>query len=222
MFNPDYPTTNTGGFLMHTYQQPQQNNDMFYYNGAGVVNPFATNMDSRRNMYTGYGNMPTMTAQTTPVVSEQQVMPFSTYPAGSGVTAPQTMNVGFNALAESRRNCLPVANNTNPWATTAQQPVQTPMCNPMYMTPQYGYGPMQTCNALYGETINGFDKKSGAWDNMYTNPRAVAMPNIDWNAMQHNQMMQQQFQYQGIPQYPVAAYPQTNMTWKEIAERNWG
>ena len=52
MTNPDYPT-NTGSFLMHTYQTPTQTQSSFYYNGMGSVMPNMMpggfQQDSRRN-----------------------------------------------------------------------------------------------------------------------------------------------------------------------------
>lgn len=222
-FNPDYPTASMG-FGIHTCQPQGVNNEMFYYNG-GAINPFGNQPmgSSRRDMgyypnQMGYGYQ-TQPAPVVPV--EQKVMPFSSYPSGTPTqTAP-----AFNSLAESRRDVNPVAtNNANPINPWAQQQVATPQCvptppvfsNPCMVT-QYGFVG-NGCAALYtGQSNFGFDKKSGCWDNMYTTPRPPMMPNVNWNAANVNPMgVYQQ------PAYPVAQYPETNVSWLEIAERNWG
>ena len=237
-FNPDYPTISNGGFLQHTYHNDQSMNDMFYYNG-GAICPFGSQSlaDSRRNTNMGFGVYPMQNpmmpnfgqpTQTTPV--ETQVMPFSTYPPSTpgGTTAP-----GFNSLVESRRNNFgaPVVQN-NPWAVqaTPQQnqmpqfqpnPVMTnPFSNPFsnpYLNPQMmGYTVEASSSALYGDASQfGFDRKAGCWDNMYTNPRMMPAPYVDWNTTHQSLNPVGQ-----MPGYQMA-YPKTNRSWVEIAEQNW-
>lgn len=243
MYNPDYPT-GEGSFLQHTFRQPENTNDSFYYAGNGSVygypqNPFNTTApaDSRRNMgMNGYApnttpfQNPTMNMGT-PTGQQQQtpVMPFSSYPSGMPNGAP-----AFNAMAESRRNPAVAVNNTgnvNPWANQNQQmnpqisatpafPQQTPnpFANPT-MNPYYNaYPSYPDCrtSALYGGQFNGFDKKNGCWDNMYTDPRTIPQPHIDWNSCVNSQYQQSYQQYPQAPQYP-----KTDMTWVEMFKQNW-
>lgn len=236
MYNPDYPT-NTGSFLQHTYRQPEMVNETFYYAGGGTVtqNPFnpMTDSDSRRNigMYGGYN--PQMSYQQPAVQNtnnqQTQVMPFSSYPSG----VPNNGTPAFNAMAESRRNTAVAVNNNgnvNPWSNVQQPTAPTaptvfPQQNAnMYSNPYanpYAYNnpccDYQTA-ALYGGSFNSFDKKNGCWDNMYTEPRPIPQPYIDWNHAMNAQHVQS---YQ--PQYPqVSQYPQTNLNWVDIAKQNWG
>lgn len=233
-YNPDYPTASGGGFLQHTYQQPNPAmNDMFYYNG-GAICPFGSQSlaDSRRNNVPGFnGFQNPMTpnfGQPTVTPTETPVMPFSTYP-------PSTPTTGFNSLVDTRRNNfgVPQAQGANPWATAQPQtqmsmPVQTtpqfnnpmmsnPFSNP-YLNPQMmGYTVEASSAALYGDPSQfGFDKKAGCWDNMYTNTRPIAAPYIDWNMTQ-----QQSLNPVGQMGYGQMAFPKTNRSWVEIAEQNW-
>lgn len=149
MYNPDYPIASGTGFIQHTYQtfEQQHQNEYFYYNGMGAVNPFDNNnnmADSRRNMgyrqqqYGCYGapmSMPMpMSAQ--PNFSNNQTIPeANVVPFGNISTSTYSNRrcSSFNALVESRRNASAVANCSNPWATNqqqiptavAQQPTQT-------------------------------------------------------------------------------------------------
>lgn len=241
MFNPDYPT-NLGSFLQHTYRPMENANESFYWAG-GAVNPFGNqynNMDSRRNMGV-VGCFPTMGMNNNPpqvANSEANVMPFSTYPPS---TPTANNNFGttpaFNSLLDSRRNA-PMPTNTNaavnPWATNqAQQPQITPQMNQStsfsnpwsnpYMNPQGMCGYNAYCSdpstmALYEGLPFGYDKKAVCWENQYTVPRQVQSPVVNWNT-NLNPMGQQQSVPQ--PMYPTQM-PKTNMTWAEIAERNWG
>jgi len=100
MYNPDYPIASGAGFIQHTYKpfEQQHQNEYFYYNGMGAVNPFDNNntmADSRRNMgypqqqYGCYGapmSMPMpMSAQpnfsNNQTIPEANVVPFGTYPS---------------------------------------------------------------------------------------------------------------------------------------------
>ena len=250
MYNPDAPTT-IGSFLQHTYQQPNQNsmNNSYYYNGGNPFDMYGQQQsDSRRNMMTnnGVNNMNNnmnfgmtnngygMQMQTQQQNFEQPVMPFSSYPSGVP-TSQQNGMPAFNSLVDSRRNATAVNNNaatTNPWSTANQQqqnfqmnPQQPMMQNNQMMYGQnydYSQQPM-SCSSLYGSSINAFNKKDAYWDNQYTNPQFMMTPTVDWNAATNLNPMgnnmgyqQQQQQYPTMPQYP-----KTNMSWAEIAERNF-
>lgn len=226
-------------------------NNSYYYNGGNPFDMYGQQQsDSRRNMMTNnvmnnmnqYGGMNNngygMQMQTQQQNFEQPVMPFSSYP--SGVPTTQQNDVpAFNSLVDSRRNATAVNNNaatTNPWSTANQQQqnfqMNQNMMNPqqsmLYNNSQMMYGqsydymqqPM-SCSSLYGNSINAFNKKDAYWDNQYTNPQFMMTPNVNWNATTNlnpmgNMGYQQQQQYPTMPQYP-----KTNMSWAEIAERNF-
>jgi hypothetical protein len=248
MYNPDYPVSAGAGFIQHTYQPQQTNQTTYFYGGNTCTNPFEMyggQPDSRRNQY---GAFPTPTNPTYPqpvqqATQEQAVMPYSSYPSNvpTNNAAPQ---MGFNALVESRRNAAAVTNQqnaANPWnntnaatASTSPYPYQTmstptmaptmmPQQSPYGMMPQnpygYGYGVEQASYDLYvNNNPLGFDKKNGCWENCYTQPRTIPVPNIQWNQPVNLNPMGTQ----PNPAYPISSYPKTNMSWKEIAERNWG
>lgn len=239
-------STSEDSFLQHTFRQPENTNDAFYYAGNGSVygypqNPFNTTtapMDSRRNMgMNGYVpnatvpfQNPTMNMGTPTEQPQNPVMPFSSYPSGT----PNGCTPAFNAMAESRRNPAVAVNNAgnvNPWANQNQQmnpqipttptfPQQTPnpFANP-YANP-YAYNapvcPDYSTSALYNGGINGFDKKNDCWSNMYTDPRTIPQPHIDWNSCVNQQYPQPYQQYPQAPQYP-----KTDMTWVEMFNQNW-
>ena len=245
MYNPDYPSTG-GNFLQYTYQpqhqQAQQN--LYYYGGVAPVNPFSPQnipADSRRNLgmgvtpmpnaTPGYQPTPTWGAPTNPsannVVTEEQVVPFASYPP----TRPMENinNVpgmpAFNALVDSRRN-MGATNTvaTSPWATPqATNPVQPPVSPyDSYASMYNGYGYPNVppnADALFDSRSQfGFNKENGCWDNPYTSNRTIPMPAVDWKTLPENQVAQAPNPY-GHPTYPVA---QVDMSWKEIAEKNWG
>lgn len=245
MYNPDAPVSVGAGFIQHTYQ-PQQTNQTYYYGGNNTVNPFEMygGPDSRRNQY-GMFSTPTNPTYPQPaqqVNQEQAVMPYSSYP--SNVPTNNAAPMGFNALVESRRNAAAVTNQqnaVNPWNNTnatastspsypyptmptpTMTPTMIPQQNPYGMMPQnpygYGYGVEQSAYDLYvNNNPLGFDKKSGCWENCYTQPRTIPVPNIQWN----QPVNLNPAGTQPNPVYPISSYPKTNMSWKEIAERNWG
>lgn len=233
MFNPDYPTsTNPGGFLRHTYQQPQQN-DLYYYAGGnmgfgGVMPP---QCDSRRNVCNPVNPFTQQFGQTqqTNAVPETAVQPFASYPP-----ATPMQNMGLNGMIESRRNVpTPIVGQSNPWLQQQAQP-QMPMMpmqnnqfNPLpgaptggWFDPGFipGYKVDLSMAALYGDNKFGFDKHN-AWENYYTQNRTLPMPNINWNAAAQPQGYYNQPM---TPQYPVQQFPTSQANWKEIAEKNWG
>lgn len=237
MYNPDYPTDNGIGFQQHTYQQ-QQNTYNYWNGGTGMMdsymNPYG--MDSRRNMsgpmnpvnpFNQFGsNQQNM-------IPESQVQPFSSYPP----SAPMANATGsLNGLiGDSRRNMVQPTTTNNPWApqqTPAPiQPQQTQLQNPYmnpYMNNPYGYVDIPRMDSStaalytnYGNSFAGFDKKN-AWDNYYTQSRALPMPVVDWRQQQVNPMQYQyQYQQQPQPQYPINQMQTAQQSWKDIAERNW-
>lgn len=242
--NPDYPDIDScGGFLQHTYQQPQGNPyDSMYY-GGGSVNPFNQYgyngaPDSRRNI--GYPNQTTGMGmnpqQTMPNNGQQQVMPFSSYPSG----VPNNQNPQFNALVESRRN-TGVNNNpvSSPWANQNHQ-VQQPMANMMSQPPQvqplapqqitapwnnpYGYGHVETSmGALYNNSISEFDRKNPAWDNVYTMPRPIEAPPVKWNTGfgQSNCIPMTNGDNVYSYQWNCPQFPKMNVSYLDIAKNNF-
>lgn len=245
MFNPDYPDMEScGGFLQHTYHQPQTNPyDQMYY-GGGSVNPFdqfgGNNVppDSRRNI--GYPNPSVMGMNShQPMTNngQQPVMPFSSYPSGM----PNNQNApAFNALVESRRN-MPVNNNpvSSPWAnqnhTMPQQPIvgmnPTPQVQPMMpqQTTQpwsnpYGYARVETSMMdLYNNHISEFDRKIPSWDNMYTSPRQIEAPFVNWNTRfgQSNCIPMTNGDNVYSYQYNCPQYPKMNVSYLDIAKNNF-
>lgn len=224
-YNPDYPVANSGSFLDHSYLQVQNMpSNSFYYPGLGLGNTFSQSTyypDSRRN--DGLQQNPGMPMmgipQTTPVQAQNPVMPFSSYPSSTPNQQP-----GFNSLVESRRfDNQPASVGSNPWANP--QPQQPQFAAPVTPQPQvqspWAYKPQQysymdpNCSALYSTPNFGFDKNGGAWDNVCTTPRPIDAPWIQWS-------QPQQPTYQ-TPVYPAFNYnyPQTNMSWNDIAEKNW-
>lgn len=240
MYNPDYPTDNNGGFQQHTYQ-PQQNMYNYWDGGMGMMNTYMNpyNMDSRRN-----GMMPMNPVnpfnqfgqtQQNNVIPENMVQPFSSYPPS---TPMGNASGGLNSmLADSRRNINQPTTNNNPWAPQqnmpapiqpAPQPQQNPYMNQYagYQNPYGGYFDIPRIDmntaALYGGLGSGlgFEKKGGTWDNYYTQTRALPMPVVDWRQQQMNPI-QNQYQPQMQPQYPIQQMQTTQQNWKDIAERNW-
>jgi hypothetical protein len=249
MFNPDYPTDNGGNFLMHTYQQPQQQTSMFW-NGQsfGMLGgmSYMNDTSSRRNFnpvnpFQQFGQA--QPAATNPFannnnngsIPEQFVQPFGTYPPAT----PNGNPMGLNALVDSRRNMnnpVQVSQN-NPWATQQPAAPAAPVA-PVAQMPQmptnpcmnpydpYGMGgfkiDMSTAALYNASSIPSFDK-SNSWDNCYTKYRPLMSPNnIDWYGQyngQQSSFMLQAPQPQAM-QYPVQQY-NVPQNWNDLAERNW-
>lgn len=229
--NPDYPVSGVGSFVQHTYA-PANNNAsieaMYFNSGMGMMqqqfdsrrnmglnpngfaptNPFGPNQNTNTMMCGGY--------PTPSVPQQEQVMPFSNYP--SNVPQQQQQQPTFNSLVDSRRTATAV-NNTiglNPWANQ-QQPQPQPLSP---FTNQYGYTGQPT-QYMYDTNIlngNGFGRRDGCWDNLYSQPNVINQPVVDWN----NNQQQQQQQYGYGSGMPMPQYPAMNMSWREQAERNWG
>ena len=232
-FNPDYPTSNTAGFLQHTYQTPQQSN-LYYYPGSSA-SPYgipASNNDSRRNAmnpvnpYGAVNPFNQFGGQQAPAIPESAVQPFASYPPSTPMNAPTQPPMGLNSLVESRRN-IPSTNtptSSNPWATQQTPPQSNPFQTPQPTQQAYGlfdsnypgFRVDMNSMALYGDNSCGFDKHQ-SWNNYYTQPRTIPMPNINWNAQQSPQACYNQ----PLPQYPVPQYPTAQANWKELAEKNW-
>lgn len=232
-YNPDYPVSNAGGFSQHLYR-PEQNNSAFYYNGMNPgfnsfsswnSSPFSTvQPDSRRNDGLNAQTMPqvpTMNMNGAPQYPqpERTVMPFSSYPQ------TPTPQYGLNSLVESRRfDNQPVNTGNNPWANPQPAQMPAPIMSQPTVPSAWSYPVNPTCYndpscaALYTNQKFGFDKSVSAWNNMYSQPRQIAPPNIDWN-----QNVQPQFnQFAQPPVYPAFNNNQTPMSWKDVADRNWG
>lgn len=227
-YNPDYPTASMnmfGGFTQNNMYRTQPNETFFY---GGPTNPFGDQslVDSRRNIQM-YGQQPGNVPMYGMNANQSCINP-STTPA-------------FNALVESRRNNVGGAINnnnatTNPWAQQQASinpqipnninPVANNYQNNAFMSPymntQYsnmccgGFDYVNPCGniSMYANPNLTFDKKSNYWDNVYTRPRSIVPPVVNWNAATNPQS--QQSMYYSMPQYPV-----THKTWQEITEENW-
>ena len=226
MYNPDYPTDQTAGWLAHTYQN-LPSNEMYYWNGAS--GSFGYDVNSRRNMgtpmnpvnpFSQYGQYGTQNQGSIP---ESAVQPYSSYPPST----PQ-QNMGLNSMVESRRNMTTPQTNpqSNPWAQQAQMPTQTPqpqaynsyMNNPGYFG---GYMPGSidhNTSALYGSTQFGFDKHN-TWENYYTQNRPLPMPTIDWKNQQGCGC--NMYSIPSGPQYPTPNQGANNCSWSDISKTNW-
>lgn len=218
MYNPDYPTM-CGSFTQHTYRPLETTNETFFYSG---INPFGNQpmTDSRRNFNMNNGGYPTGTAGV-PVETQMKMSP--SYQNG----VPMNGTPAFNSLIDSRRsinvNNTPAAASSNPWANNQQNVIPnnsyaTPTMGDAYANPyqnMFNYPPVEMSSmALYNDASQiGFDRKAGCWENSYTNPRTIPVPNVNWN--QVNNAPPTTYQ----PMYPVAP---TSTSWLEIAERNWG
>jgi hypothetical protein len=241
-YNPDYPVSNTGGFSQHLYH-PEQNNSAFYYGGTGYdfnfssnpynfnSNPFNNTVqpDSRRNdglnpqimpQVPTMPTMPTMSGVTTYPQAEKGVMPFSSYPSTS-----QSPQYGFNSLVESRRfDNQPTDMGNNPWANPQPAQMPAPIVSQPTTPSAWSYQPNPTyyndpsCAALYTNQKFGFDRSTSAWNNMYSTPRQIAPPNIDWNRGTQQPINQ----YAQPPVYPAFSNTQAPVSWKDVADRNWG
>lgn len=219
-YNPDYPVANTGGFAQHTYQPDTMASNQFFYPGTSF-NPGMYPPDSRRNdgplMNPMYPNTNAPAMQYMPTGNG---MPFSSYPPTPNTT-PQAPS--FNSLVDSRRfQSAPNDPGVNPWAQNqASQPVQyqsVPQNTPspwMYQQTMMSYSD-PNCSALYSNPTFGFDRSNGSWDNSYSQPTIVP-PTINWGAPQ-----QVVPQFNQPVQYQTFNYPQTQMSWKDIADKNWG
>lgn len=250
MYNPDYPIASGAGFIQHTYKpsEQQHQNEYFYYNGMGAVNPFDNNNTmaySRRNMgypqqqYGCYGapmSMPMpMSAQpnfsNNQTIPEANVVPFGTYPpvptATAGVPA-------FNALVESRRNASAVANCSNPWATNQQQ-IPTAVAQPTQTMPTQTMPTQQA--SYFNQYCADFRNPNAAIEMnasaLYGNGLTcfdrksgcwennyTAGRTIPTPAVDWRASTAEN-QYQSQMYFPAAQYPKTNTSWSEIAKNNW-
>lgn len=218
-YNPDYPTlSGSASFLSHTFQNPNGGvNNSFYYPGANMsaFNQPTYYPDSRRNdgvpAAANFNTQPQALPQT-------PVMPFSSYPT----TSPQPQTPGFNSLVESRRFDQPTSVGSNPWAQPQPQPQFTAPITPQPQTPSpWSYQTQQSpydpnCAALYSNPNFGYDRSSSAWDGIYAAPRPIEPPVINWQQPQVNMYPSQQ-----QPTYPAFNTLKTNMSWRDIAEKNW-
>ena len=235
MYNPDYPTPDASGFLQYTYR-PQQN-IYNYWDGGMAMNMGATpsyfnsypNADSRRNTmnpvnpFNAFGN-------TQPGMPNTQMPTNGAFP--TTVPMGNAAAGGLNAMInDSRRNAPQNETSNNPWAP--QQPQNNQMNVPTnpYANNPMAYGPYgfsgTSCFNQPSPLVNcgmslptNFTTKN-AWDNYYTQSRALPMPVIDWR--QQPQQMQNPYQQpqQMQPQYPLQQIPTVQQNWKDIAERNW-
>lgn len=239
MYNPDYPTDQTGGFLQHTYQQQPANTSFYWNGGYGSAPGFG--MDSRRNLvnpvnpFNTFGHVGMGQAPSTDI-PESAVQPFGTYPPST----PQ-QNMGLNAMIDSRRslgnqNAMP---QNNPWApqqptpqtqavfgAVPSQPVfQQPTCDPYAGFGGNCYIPNDpNTRALYADFGYNFDRHN-SWDNYYTSPRQIQPPTIDWRAASNPQAsMANQWQNAGFGMQPsfFGQNPNTaGSNWNEIQAQNW-
>lgn len=201
--DPDYPVTNTMGFIQHTTQPMQAYSESYYYNGQ----TFAPTMPYQQQY-----NVNPMDSRRYDAPVPQQVM-----------AAPQPqVTYGFNQLVESRRNDAPPVQN--PWAVqpTAQAPMQPapiPQAQGYY---QPVYDP--NYNAAYAQQHPSFDPKQGVWDNpgVYT---TVTMPTVNWGA-QPGPVPANVPQYGYMESAPMIQYPPVQqpvaLNWAERAESIWG
>lgn len=227
MYNPDYPTAQSAGFLQHTYQ-PTQQTDMFFYGGG--MNPYAgmiPQADSRRNVGNPVNPFATFGQTQPPAVPESQVQPFASYPPSTPVP---NQPLSLNSLIEnSRRNAPPQPTAANIWAQSQQAP--TPQTAAVFNAVpganngMYGYADLYSgyridmnTVPLYGDSSFGFDKRQ-SWENCYTQNRPIPMPAIDWRAQSNPAPAAYA---QPIPPYPGQYFPSSQNNWREIAERNWG
>lgn len=198
--DPDYPVLSGPGFVQHTCQPYNvQQQQQFYYNGQSVMPTFQqpNMMDSRRY------DMP----QQQPVMPVQQSAP--TY--------------GFNQLVENtRRNDAP-AMTQNPWAV---QPIAQPQQQPMMMPQPEPY--IQPYDPRYSAIYQchpSFDKKQGVWGTQEVyNP--IMPPTVNWGAAPAAVPSQvPQYGYMTSQAMPTMQYPQVQQpiqqNWAEIAMQNW-
>jgi len=241
MYNPDYPSDQTGGFLQHTYQG-QNNNQSFYWNGGyGFAgNQYGYGADSRRNAVNPVNPFNTFGQVGAPNnaydIPESAVQPFGTYPPAG----PQ-QNMGLNAMIDSRRNMgqpnIPQGNN--PWAQptpqtqavfgaapTPQYPQNNPFADPYYSGYCCGVPNDPNTRALYGDFGPSFDRHN-SWDNYLTDRRQIQPPVIDWrSASNPNSQLNNQWNNSGYMQPAFfgnnGSNPgQGNMNWNDIAAQNW-
>ena len=207
--SPDYPTA--GSFTANwSYQNPDQNNQQFYYggyntfNGIGDPNSRINQTSFNQNPYQNnqYGYQNNQPVNQTPV-PQVQVQPFSSY-GGSGVQMnqnPQTPTIMPTLnTAMTFNQPTPVNNNVNPYQNN--QPLPT-FAQPVQQTNPYA--------AMFNSQIPTFDRRTECWGNQYVQPQPLPMPNIDWNKPVQQPFvnpMQQNFQ---------CPFNQPNQTFQE----NW-
>lgn len=244
--NPDYPVDDGSNFIMHTYQQPQMQNTM-YWNGSSFgpmgmqgfndpasrrnlnpVNPFqqfGQQMPQQPNPFQQFGT------NNNGAIPENMVQPFGTYPPSTPVGNQQQM--GLNALIDSRRNMnnpVQVSQN-NPWATPApQQQNPVPDTNAFNQLYNNGYNAFDlntyymnngfkvdmATSALYQNGNPSSFDKNNAWDNFYTQYRPL-MPPQNINWRPNNQCQQNPFTLQAPQPYAMPQYP----TQQYSTPQNW-
>lgn len=248
MYNPDYPVDNGNSFLMHTYQQPQQNNTMYWNGGYGMMGGMQYDMNSRRNFnpvnpFQQYGQVPNVIPQqnvnpfapqqNNGSIPESMVQPFGTYPPAT----PNGAQPALNQFIDSRRNNMnPVqVNQNNPWATpqsTQQaQPQQQQMpqfpAYPSSLPANYGWDPYgfncgfkvdMTTAALYNPQSVPSFDRNNSWDNCYTKYRPLMSPYNIDWRGQNAQYQQNPFSLQA-PQ-PVQQMPQYPVQQYNVPQ-NW-
>ena len=245
--NPDYPVDDGSNFIMHTYQQPQMQNSM-YWNGSSFgpmgmqgfndpasrrnlnpVNPFqqwGQQQAPQPNPFQQFGSNPGNNA-----IPENMVQPFGTYPPSTPVNQQQPM--GLNALIDSRRNMnnpIQVSQN-NPWATPQQQAPQNPVPDQTFNQFNNGYNAFDlnqyymnngfmvdmATEALYQNNGPTSFDKNNAWDNFYTQYRPL-MPPQNINWRPNNQCQQSSpFSLQAPQPYAMPQYP----TQQYSTPQNW-
>lgn len=208
--NPDMPVLSGAGFEQYTYQPYQQQiaQQQYYYNGSSVT-PVAQPADPYSRRYD----------------AAPQVAPQFAPPASVPAVTPQQPTYGFNQLAESRRNILPVQQpvaqpTVNPWSVqqaALQVPQAIPMPNVPVQAPVYPMAPTMAPLQNYSWDLS-INKKSPAWENptVYS-PHVV--PNVNWSAAQIPAPAQNSYQQVA---YPSAwAQPTMQTDWLQYAQQNF-
>lgn len=205
--SPDYPTA--GSFTMNwAYQDPNQNNQQFYYggysgfNGVGDpnsrINQTSFNATPYQNNQFGYQtNSFSQPQQNNPIPTPIQVQPFSSYGgSGSQPQTPAIMPTLNTAMATNPTGSVNVNPYQNQPLPTFAQPIQQQV-NPYA--------------AMFNNQIPTFDRRTECWGNQYVQPQQLPLPTIDWNKPVNQPFvnpMQQSFQ---------CPFNQPNQTFQE----NW-
>lgn len=210
--SPDYPTAgSTNISKWFQVDNPMQQQGFFYggynagYPGAGDPNS-RINQTSFNNNQSPYQNQPNQYAygqqNTTPAV--QPLQPFSSY-GGSG---QQTVMPTLNA------------------PTMFNQPVQqNPFQNqqiPVTSMPTFAQPVQQNQAPLFNLQIPTLDKRQELWNNQYTQPQQIPVPQIDWNTpVQQPQYVNPMQSFQSFPNFNQ---PQQTFTdnWVDMFKRNLG
>jgi hypothetical protein len=198
--NPDYPMPGAvGNFISSTYmayEQPQ-GQQFAYYPGFGAAPQ--QEVDSRRTPPTQmFGYQPPVAAPTQ--FAPQQPQPFSAY-GGSGMQMSAPLS---SPMADSRR--IPSGPIQSPFAPqfNAQKPQMVPVAPVAQPAPQWSWQ-MQPQQPQYmtadsrlvplfaGAQVPTYDKRSGVWDNCFTDARALPQPTMYWNQTPTVQQQTQTF-----------------------------